>query len=304
MSSNTTPLSQTVEIESPKLSVRPSHDLIVKLVSAGTAACIAEVITLPMYCAKIKLQVEGGGISSTIRNIAVQDGAKGFFRGLVPGLHRQLGFCTIRLGLYEHTKDLYIENTPLNDGLPLRFAAGITTAVAAVCVAQPTEVVKIRMQAAKAGTARYTGTMSAYYKIGATEGTKGLWAGLGPNIMRLSICNVCEVVTYDSIKSAMLNRKLMEDAFPLHFFAAVCAGFTTTAITSPVDVVKTRYVNSKPGEFSNALKTAVVVAKEGGFKGFYKGVVPSFFRITGWNLIMFMSYEQIRRRLVSKLPRY
>ena len=40
------------------------------------------------------------------------------------------------------------------------------------------------MQAAKAGTARYTGTMAAYYKIGATEGTKGLWAGLGPNIMR------------------------------------------------------------------------------------------------------------------------
>ena len=37
--------------------------------------------------------------------------------------------------------------------------------------------------------------------------------------------------------------------------------------------MKTRYVNAKPGEFSNALKTAVVVAKEGGFKGFYKGCV-------------------------------
>ena len=144
MSTKSTQLAQKLEIESPKLSVRPSHDLIVKLVSAGTAACIAEVITLPMDCTKIKLQVkyklyitfvlssnkhpflssfhtsllllnifhlqvEGGGVVSTIRNIAVQDGARGFYRGLVPGLHRQLGFCTIRLGLYEHAKDLYIE---------------------------------------------------------------------------------------------------------------------------------------------------------------------------------------------------
>lgn len=35
---------------------------------------------------------------------------------------------------------LIFQNTPLNDGLPLRFAAGISTAVAAVCIAQPTEV--------------------------------------------------------------------------------------------------------------------------------------------------------------------
>ena len=46
------------------------------------------------------------------------------------------------------------------------------------------QVVKIRMQAAKSGTVRYTGTLSAYYKIGLTEGPKGLWSGLGPSIAR------------------------------------------------------------------------------------------------------------------------
>ena len=40
--------------------VRPflqSTELIAKLISAGTAACFAEAVTLPMDCAKIKLQV-------------------------------------------------------------------------------------------------------------------------------------------------------------------------------------------------------------------------------------------------------
>lgn len=279
-------------------------ELLAKLISAGSAACVAEAITLPMDCAKIKLQVDGGTLSSTIRTIAATDGAKGFYRGLVPGLHRQLGFCTIRLGLYDTTKDFYKNNTPLNDGLPLRFAAGISTAVAAVCIAQPTEVVKIRMQAAKAGTVRYPGTLSAYYKIGVTEGTKGLWSGLGPNILRLSICNIGEVVTYDTVKTAILRRQWMTDSFPLHFLSAVCSGLVTTTLTSPVDVVKTRYVNSTPGEFKSAVHCAGALAKEGGFRTFYKGCVPSFFRITGWNLIMFMSYEQLRKVVAKKINSY
>ena len=33
-----------------------STELVAKLISAGSAACIAEAITLPMDCAKIKLQ--------------------------------------------------------------------------------------------------------------------------------------------------------------------------------------------------------------------------------------------------------
>lgn len=284
--------------------VRPflqSTELIAKLISAGTAACFAEAVTLPMDCAKIKLQVEGGSLISTLHTIASTDGAKGFFRGLVPGLHRQLGFCTIRLGLYDFTKDLYKDKLNFEEGLPLRFAAGISTAVAAVCCAQPTEVVKIRMQGAKSGTVRYTGAMSAYYKIAVTEGSRGLWSGLGPNIIRLSICNIGEVVTYDTVKTAILSRGWMEDSFPLHFLGAVCAGFVTTTLTSPVDVVKTRYVNCRPGEFRGPVQCAVYLAREGGFKNFYKGCVPSFIRITGWNLLMFMSYEQVRRILSKKL---
>lgn len=296
--------SKPVQIQTIQTNAFSKHEIFTKLISAGTAACVAEAITLPMDCAKIKLQVEGGTLFSTVRTIAMNDGAKGFFRGLVPGLHRQLGFCTIRLGLYDTTKAFYIENTPLNEGLPLRFAAGISTAVAAVCCAQPTEVVKIRMQAAKAGTARYAGTMAAYYNIAVTEGARGLWSGLGPSIVRLSICNIGEVVTYDSVKQAMLKRHLMRDAFPLHVFAAVCAGFVTTTLTSPVDVVKTTYVNSAPGTYSGAVGCARDLARTGGFKVFYKGCVPSFLRITGWNLIMFISYEQLRKIVSKQLSAY
>ena len=38
-----------------------TSDLVAKLISAGTAACVAEAITLPLDCTKIKLQVGPDG---------------------------------------------------------------------------------------------------------------------------------------------------------------------------------------------------------------------------------------------------
>ncbi len=55
--------------------------------------------------------------------------------------------------------------------------AGITTGGMAVCVAQPTDVVKVRMQAASQGHKIYSGSMDAYRTIARTEGVKGLWRG-------------------------------------------------------------------------------------------------------------------------------
>ena len=44
-------------------------------------------------------------------------------------------------------------------------------------MAQPTDVVKVRMQASKAGEARYSGSLAAYKAIAKHEGVKGLRKG-------------------------------------------------------------------------------------------------------------------------------
>jgi len=61
----------------------------------------------------------------------------------------------------------------------VRVAAGITTGALAVMIAQPTDVVKIRMQAGNNGrsSVRYSSTLQAYKSIASGEGAKGLWKG-------------------------------------------------------------------------------------------------------------------------------
>lgn len=61
----------------------------------------------------------------------------------------------------------------------VRVSAGLTTGALAVLIAQPTDVVKIRMQVGNNGrsSARYTSTLQAYKSIASGEGAKGLWKG-------------------------------------------------------------------------------------------------------------------------------
>uniref|UniRef100_A0A4D5R9B7 Mitochondrial uncoupling protein 2 n=1 Tax=Scolopendra viridis TaxID=118503 RepID=A0A4D5R9B7_SCOVI len=300
--------------------VEPS--LVAKFLSAGTAACIADIITFPLDTAKVRLQIQGEGtvaqsggsllkqssaefkyrgMFGTIITMARQEGPKSLYNGLPAGLQRQMCFASIRLGLYDSVKAFYIsllgENAGTAQNIGVRILAGITTGCTAVAIAQPTDVVKVRMQAQGRGEAvrRYTGTLNAYRTIGAEEGVRGLWKGIGPNMARNGIVNVAEIVCYDIIKEMILKYKLMNDNITCHFTSAVAAGFCTTVIASPVDVMKTRYMNSRQGQYKGAVDCTVKMFREGGVAAFYKGFVPNFYRFVSWNICMWITYEQLKR---------
>ena len=95
--------------------------------------------------------------------------------------------------------------------------------------------------------------------------------GTSPNIARNAIINCCELVTYDVIKEKILASQLLSDSMPCHFLSATGAGFIATLVGSPVDVVKTRFMNSAQGTYSGVFNCAIVMFKREGFKAFYKG---------------------------------
>lgn len=287
----------------------------VKFIGAGTAACIADLFTFPLDTAKVRLQIQGEnkastnmgrglvkyrGVFGTISTMVRVEGPRSLYSGLVAGLQRQMSFASVRIGLYDSVKQFYTKGSD-HAGIGSRLMAGCTTGAMAVAVAQPTDVVKVRFQAqVSAGSSkRYHSTMDAYRTIAKEEGFRGLWKGTGPNITRNAIVNCTELVTYDLIKDALLKSSLMTDDLPCHFTSAFGAGFCTTIIASPVDVVKTRYMNSAQGQYSSALNCAVAMLTKEGPKAFYKGFMPSFLRLGSWNVVMFVTYEQLKRAMMA-----
>ncbi|XP_029156379.1 mitochondrial uncoupling protein 2-like [Nylanderia fulva] len=294
-----------------------------KLLSAGTAACIADLATFPLDTAKVRMQIAGEGqamllsaegsvlavraqpgLIQTIANIVRFEGARRLYGGLSAGLQRQMCFASIRLGLYDSVKALYagffdVDNNSTSLNIGVRIAAGLTTGALAVFIAQPTDVVKIRLQAGNNGrtTVRYSSTMQAYKNIACQEGAKGLWKGTMPNVSRNAIVNVAEIVCYDVIKDLILASGYLRDGVPCHLTAATAAGLCTTLAASPVDVVKTRYMNSAAGEYKGAIDCAIRTFVQEGPLAFYKGFIPSFARLVSWNIVLWVTYEQIKLQM-------
>ncbi|KAF1516112.1 Mitochondrial uncoupling protein 3, partial [Eudyptula albosignata] len=276
--------------------------------------------------------VEYRGVLGTLSTMVRTEGPRSLYSGLAAGLQRQMSFASIRIGLYDSVKQLYTPKGAESTGLAARVLAGCTTGAVAVTCAQPTDVVKVRFQANGAlldGARRYSGTVDAYRTIAREEGVRGLWRGTLPNIARNAIVNCGELVTYDLIKDALLRAQLMTgedgarggrsqapspslqpstprlcpaDNVPCHFVAAFGAGFCATMVASPVDVVKTRYMNAGPGQYRNVLSCLIALLMQDGLAGFYKGFVPSFLRLSSWNVVMFISYEQLQRAAVLAWP--
>ena len=298
------------------------------MISAGAAACVADVFTFPFDVAKVRLQIMGesplaaatfvahghgsaaaaviesavprtfNGLFGTLLHLSRTEGIASLWGGISPGLQRQCIFASLRIGIYDNVRDFYQSTLALDPSnysslIAARLLSGITSGAIAITVAQPTDVVKVKMQA-QSGM-KYKSSLQAYRTIYRSEGLSGLWKGLGPNVVRNSTVNATELVCYDTIKDLLIKRCSFQDNLVCHFYSAFGAGFCATVVASPIDVVKTRIMNSSGGQYNGMIDCARKLVNESGVSAFYKGFTPSFMRLGTWNVCMFVTYEQFKK---------
>ena len=149
----------------------------------------------------MRLQVQTGHppmYTSTLhgfQRIVGEEGIVGLWRpGLVASALRELTYSSIRMGLYPVVRDFYASGLDKNTdpGLLRKVLAGLTTGALGSALANPTDVVKIRLQG-EAGRVvdgvyvsglwtgkrpSYNNTWDAFVKIAKNEGLlNGLYRG-------------------------------------------------------------------------------------------------------------------------------
>jgi len=181
---------------------------------ASAAAMAAEVMTIPLDTAKVRLQIQTvaagqepkyKGIFQTMGKVTAEEGPFALWSGLMPGLQRQFINAGLRVGLYVPIRDLICG--PLapgqNPSLLQKVIAGLCSGALGIAVANPTDVVKIRMQAQgrlPVEERPYKGSMDCYSKIISEKGIPGLWVGVFPNMARNAVINSAELASYDQFK--------------------------------------------------------------------------------------------------------
>ncbi|OVA15545.1 Mitochondrial brown fat uncoupling protein [Macleaya cordata] len=269
-----------------------------------------QICTIPLDTAKVRLQLQkkatGDGVSlpkyrgmlGTVATIAREEGLASLWKGIVPGLHRQCIYGGLRIGLYEPVKSFYVGSDFVGD-VPLfkKILAALTTGALAIAVANPTDLVKVRLQSEgklPAGAPRrYTGALNAYSTIVRQEGVGALWTGIGPNIARNAIINAAELASYDQVKQTILKLPGFKDDVFTQLLAGLGAGFFAVCIGSPVDVVKSRMMGDST--YKSTIDCFIKTLKYDGPLAFYKGFIPNFGRLGSWNVIMFLTLEQAKK---------
>lgn len=282
--------------------------------ASAIAASTAEIVSLPLDTAKVRLQLQPKssapkykGLFGTCLTVGREEGISALWKGLGPGLHRQVLFGGLRIGLYEPVKSLYVGKDYKGDiSLGTKILAGLTTGALGIAIASPTDLVKVRMQSEgklpPGMPKKYSSAFAAYGIIAKQEGVLALWTGLGPNMARNAIINAAELASYDQIKESLLASGMFKDDIKCHILSGLGAGFFAVCVGSPVDVVKSRMMGAPAGKYSGVLDTFVKTFKSDGPLAFYSGFGPNFARLGVWNVVMFLTLEQVKQKAFGAAP--
>jgi solute carrier family 25 (mitochondrial uncoupling protein), member 8/9 len=77
----------------------------------------------------------------------------------------------------------------------------------------------------------------------------------------------------------------------------MAAGLVATVMSNPLDVVSTRIMAAKDTQFvqKGTLETILEIWRREGITAFYSGFGPNILRTGSFNIVLWLSYEQIRR---------
>ncbi|KAM2731502.1 hypothetical protein EV2_035157 [Malus domestica] len=212
-------------------------------------------------------------------------------------LHRA---SAIFVGVYEPTKQKLLNVLPENLSALAHLTAGAIAGAASSVVRVPTEVVKQRMQ-----TAQFSSAPDAVRLILAKEGFKGLYAGYGSFLLRDLPFDAVQFCIYEQLRIGfkLAARRDLKD--PEVALIGAFAGAITGAITTPLDVIKTRLmVQGSGNQYQGICDCVGTIMREEGSHAFWKGVGPRVLWIGIGGSIFFGVLERTKQILEERRPRH
>ena len=233
--------------------------------SGGVANAVTSAFLNPMDVTKTRMQTisdiatknstqrpNGHLFTSTLRALYLEGGLIGLWTpGLLASCIREIMSSGPRAGFYVPVRDTIksIVNATesdsdgtgfknLENSFFVKALAAMTTGTMGSVLANPIDVVKIRLMA---NPKAYPSTLGAMPSIMKTEGLKGLYKGVIPSTLRGAFIAAGELATYDHSKHLIKINLDIREGFPLHSLASLITGFVAATVAAPFDMIKTRY---------------------------------------------------------------
>ncbi|CAN1344968.1 S-adenosylmethionine carrier 1, chloroplastic/mitochondrial, partial [Linum perenne] len=259
------------------------------VIAGGAAGVVVETALYPIDTIKTRLQAARGGGKIVW---------KGLYSGLAGNIAGVLPASALFVGVYEPVKQKLLQVVPENFSAFAHLTAGAIGGLAASFVRVPTEVVKQRMQ-----TGQFSSAPSAVRLIVAKEGFKGLYAGFGAFLLRDLPFDALQFCIYEQIRIGYkaAARRDLNDAE--NAVIGAFAGALTGAVTTPLDVIKTRQmVQGSGSQYKGVVDCVQTIVREEGPSALLKGLGPRVLWIGIGGSIFFGVLESSKRMLAERRP--
>ncbi|KAA0154132.1 hypothetical protein FNF29_02752 [Cafeteria roenbergensis] len=291
---------------------------------AGLAGGITSTAALhPIDLIKVRLQVQHvafgdagsgshhqryKGIVHAARLILKEEGLRGFYKGVVPGMAGSGLSWGLYFFFYERLKAkarVWAASSADGDAAKLGPAAHMACAMASGCATvmftNPVWLVKTRLQLQLAAhspgsPAPYSGMVDAFRSIVRQEGWTGLYRGVGPALL-LTSHGAVQFAVYEELRRIEVPAGLA----PLwHFAIGAASKVLATTVTYPYQVIKSR-IQVRGSKFRGVIDCAMDAFRREGPIGFYRGYSANLLRVVPASAITLTAYEAFRPMFATML---
>jgi len=246
------------------------------LLAGGCAGTSVDVALFPIDTIKTRCQAKEGFFAA--------GGFRGIYRGLSAAAAGSAPGAALFFSTYETVKPI-LKSQIGDRPVAVQGCAASTGEIMACLVRVPTEVCKQRMQ-----TGQYGSLKEAAFTIMKKEGPMGFYTGYFTTVMREIPFALIQFPLWERMKKEVGDWQGRPTS---PWQGAVCgslAGSFSAAVTTPLDVAKTRQML---GQSSGGFVTTMSeVYGEGGILSLFRGVGPRTFWIGLGGFVFFGAYEK------------
>ncbi|KAI3889303.1 hypothetical protein MKX03_037897 [Papaver bracteatum] len=291
------------------------------MVAGSIAGMVEHMAMFPVDTLKTRMQMLGAATSSSpaaaaaasfsshhhhqigrfFTSIMRKEGPLGLYRGIAAmGLGAGPAHA-VYFSVYETCKRKFGGNEPGHHPL-VHAVSGVVATTASDAVLTPMDVVKQRLQLKRSP---YNGVKDCVLRMFKEEGFRAFYASYRTTIVMNAPFTAVHFATYEAMKKVLSEispENASEERLMVHVMAGGAAGALAGAVTTPLDVVKTRLqcqgVCGADTFRSSSIRLALkqIVAKEG-YQALLHGLTPRVLFHAPAAAICWSTYEAMKNFL-------
>jgi solute carrier family 25 aspartate/glutamate transporter 12/13 len=179
------------------------------------------------------------------------------------------------------------------------FTLGSVAGAIGATIVYPIDLIKTRMQAQRAMV--YKNSIDCAMKVFSKEGLRGLYSGLGPQLIGVAPEKAIKLTVNDLARSFFTNKINKKIDWYFEVLSGACAGACQVVFTNPLEIVKIRLQVQGSYDVSERLSAMGIIRKLG-LPGLYKGATACLLRDVPFSAIYFPTYAHIKKDMFNYDP--